>query len=357
MRIITPYRGEEAYIFISYAHRDIKKVQKIIYLLEEQGYRIWYDEGIDPGTEWDDNIASHIEACNGMIAFLSTAYIESDNCKDELKYARDIGKERLLVYLDDVVLSSGLAMRLNRTQAIYEYKYKSREKFLDKLFETDMLARCHDVKKSTRVKDVKKEFNDYMSVNNMQDDCNIEIKNSKLLNALNLFRNSKSSKIDGEKLKPTIECIEVEGNNLISVDSKTEIVILPDGIENISKKAFAKCYSLKKVYLCDTLKNIESLAFQDCIGLYRIKIPIGVKEIPSRCFENCINLREITLPNSIEYIGSYAFYGCYNLEKIIFNKSDDCKIEEDAFLYCKKIEKVMTVKYKFAAEKGGSVIK
>lgn len=67
-------------------------------------YRIWYGEGIDPGTEWDENIAEHVENCGYFIALLSKAYMESSNCKDELNYARELEKPRLLVYLEDVQL-------------------------------------------------------------------------------------------------------------------------------------------------------------------------------------------------------------------------------------------------------------
>ena len=58
-----PYRGEEAYIFVSYAHKDSYRVWPIVARLQLDGYRVWYDEGIDPGTEWDENIASHVKNC------------------------------------------------------------------------------------------------------------------------------------------------------------------------------------------------------------------------------------------------------------------------------------------------------
>ena len=90
-----PYNGKEKYIFISYSHRDTAQVFPIIAKLMENGYRVWYDAGIDPGTEWDENIAQHINDCGYFIAFMSTNYLGSNNCKDELNYARDLEKERL----------------------------------------------------------------------------------------------------------------------------------------------------------------------------------------------------------------------------------------------------------------------
>ena len=104
---IRAYAGNGDYIFVSYAHRDSARVYPILEQMQQDGYRVWFDEGIDPGTEWDENIAAHVCGCNYFIAFLSGNYLASDNCKDELNYARDLGKKRLLVYLEDVQLPAG----------------------------------------------------------------------------------------------------------------------------------------------------------------------------------------------------------------------------------------------------------
>ena len=141
-RIHTPYRGDSPYIFISYSHKDSNVVFDIIGQLQMKQYRIWYDEGIDPGTEWDENIAEHVENCGYFIALLSKAYLESSNCKDELNYARELEKPRLLVYLEDVQLPGGMRMRLSRLQAIHKYKYSSIDQFTAKLVETNGLEVC-----------------------------------------------------------------------------------------------------------------------------------------------------------------------------------------------------------------------
>lgn len=93
-------------------------------------------------------IAHHIEKCYGFIAFISKNYISSEDCKDELSYARDIQKNRLLVYLEDIKLPSGMAMRSNRLQAIHKYTYDDSQQFISKLLETPMLtgSRLTDVK-------------------------------------------------------------------------------------------------------------------------------------------------------------------------------------------------------------------
>lgn len=127
------------FIFISYSHKDSDRILPLISRLENDGIHVWYDEGIDPGTEWDENIASHLKGCSGIIAFLSENYLASENCRDELNYARDLGRERLLVYLEDVELPAGMAMRLNRLQAIHKYRYKAEDDFFAELIRAPIL--------------------------------------------------------------------------------------------------------------------------------------------------------------------------------------------------------------------------
>ncbi len=142
MSTITPYCGNQPYIFISYANRDKARVMPVITRLSAEGLRVWYDEGIDPGTEWEDNIAGHLVGCEVFISFMSENYIRSDNCKDELSYARDLGKSRLVVYLEPVDLPPGIAMRINRLQAIHKHRYDSDSAFYSKLMETPFFDKC-----------------------------------------------------------------------------------------------------------------------------------------------------------------------------------------------------------------------
>ena len=58
--MIPAYEGKEPYIFVSYAHKDSPAVFHIVEQLSARGYRIWYDEGIEPGSEWPEYIANHL---------------------------------------------------------------------------------------------------------------------------------------------------------------------------------------------------------------------------------------------------------------------------------------------------------
>ena|GEM_PF-3179257 len=120
MKPPVPYRGNEPYIFISYSHKDSRKVWPVIEQMQADGYRVWYDEGIDPGTEWDENIAAHVTGCEYFIAFISKNYINSENCKDELNFSRDLGKKQLLIYLEEAELPEGMGLRFGRCQTLHK---------------------------------------------------------------------------------------------------------------------------------------------------------------------------------------------------------------------------------------------
>ncbi len=146
-KVPAPYLGKEKYIFVSYAHKDSDRVFPVLSRLSELGYRIWFDLGIDPGTEWDENIAHHIDACEYYLAFVSKSFIDSENCKDELVYARDLSKNRLIVYLEEVDLPSGIAMRVNRIQSVFRYKYSDEKDFIDSICTSKGIALCRaDIK-------------------------------------------------------------------------------------------------------------------------------------------------------------------------------------------------------------------
>lgn len=144
--MIIENEKNKSFVFISYSHKDSEIVLQVIKELQNNSYRIWYDDGIDPGTEWDKNIAEHVENCGYFIAFISKNYISSSNCKDELNFARDLEKKRFLVYIEEVELPSEMKMRLSRIQNIHKYKYENDSDFYNKFFSADGLSEFKSVK-------------------------------------------------------------------------------------------------------------------------------------------------------------------------------------------------------------------
>ena len=140
---ILPYNGKEPYIFISYAHKDADTVVPAIRTLQQGGYRIWYDLGIEAGTEWSNNIAQHLQDCSVFIAFISKNSVLSENCLDEIAFAKSHQKPALMIFLeDDVVLPSGTEMQTARFQRMYYNRQSSQEEFLSNINRSPMLDNC-----------------------------------------------------------------------------------------------------------------------------------------------------------------------------------------------------------------------
>jgi hypothetical protein len=116
------FKGNQPYVFISYSHKDSPVVFKEITGLYHAGYRIWYDEGIDPGNEWPDEVAQALEKSSFFIVFISPNSINSQNVKNEINFALNKHKPFLAVHITDTVLPSGLLLRMGDIQAIFRYK-------------------------------------------------------------------------------------------------------------------------------------------------------------------------------------------------------------------------------------------
>ena len=137
--LLRPYEGTLPYLFVSYAHKNDAAVLEIISTLQSRGFRVWYDEGIEAGSEWPESIASHLERAQLVLAFLSPAYLRSDNCRKEMHYALTKKKPVINVYLEPTELSPGMEMQIGNLFALMKYTYPSEEYFYDKLFSAELL--------------------------------------------------------------------------------------------------------------------------------------------------------------------------------------------------------------------------
>ena len=114
---VPVYNGERPYIFISYSHRDTNRVLPVIEAMEELGYRIWFDQGIEAGSEWSNNIARHLRDCEVFVSFVSEHSMASENCLDEIAFAKSNNKPSLMIFLEEnVELPSGVEMQTARFQ-------------------------------------------------------------------------------------------------------------------------------------------------------------------------------------------------------------------------------------------------
>ncbi len=141
------YEGKEKYIFISYAHKDSQEVMPIVNELTKNGYRVWYDSGIEAGTEWPEYIEDHIINSEVVVAFMSPAAIDSRNCRNEINFALELKKEVLVVYLEDTTLLKGMRLQLNSTQSLFRKHHSSDESFIEQLLNAKIISECRGTSK------------------------------------------------------------------------------------------------------------------------------------------------------------------------------------------------------------------
>lgn len=138
------YEGDGSYIFVSYSHKDSAKVLPLIEVLHERGFRVWYDAGIQAGTEWPEYIEEHLTNASVLLAFMTPNTIESKNCRNEINFAVDLEKEILVVYLEDTQLLKGMKLQLNSTQSMFRKNHPSNESFVRELVNARILQQCRE---------------------------------------------------------------------------------------------------------------------------------------------------------------------------------------------------------------------
>jgi formylglycine-generating enzyme required for sulfatase activity len=116
------YKGTDPYIFVSYAHKDSDKVFPIIAEFRKAGFPVWYDEGIDPGNEWPEEIARALLKCSLFIVFISTSSAASENIVREINYALKNKKPFIHIWLEDTTINPGLDMQISSLQGIMRFR-------------------------------------------------------------------------------------------------------------------------------------------------------------------------------------------------------------------------------------------
>ena len=136
------YEGDLPYIFVSYSHLDTETVFKILDELYQRGYHIWYDEGIAPGSEWPEEVASHLYHSAMFIAFVSNNSMQSENCRREINFALSKGKPLLSIILEKTDIPLGIEMQLSSHQNILLYNFETWDGFIKKILACPHLELC-----------------------------------------------------------------------------------------------------------------------------------------------------------------------------------------------------------------------
>ena len=110
-----PYEGDKPYIFISYAHADNDVVLPIV-------------------SDMHRLADAHL-----VVAFISNAYMRSDNCRREMHYAQSKKIKTINIFIEDTTLTPGMELQIGNIFALMKYTYPSDEYFYDKLYSAPLL--------------------------------------------------------------------------------------------------------------------------------------------------------------------------------------------------------------------------
>ena len=106
---VAPYTGLLPYAFLSYSHKDARRVTKIISDLQQRGVRVWFDEGIPVGSSWEEEIAYRIDECEAVLFCLTTNTKTSEEVTKEISLMAAAHKLPVCVNLDPDCI--GIAQR------------------------------------------------------------------------------------------------------------------------------------------------------------------------------------------------------------------------------------------------------
>jgi hypothetical protein len=120
------------YVFVCYAHDEWKIVTEQIRWLRENGFEVWFDEAIEAGNRWSEDLARAVEGCAAVLFFLSPQSVSSRYCLDEIHFALECGRPIVPAEIEPTALTPGLRLSLGGTHRIFMYRMDPDE-FREKL--------------------------------------------------------------------------------------------------------------------------------------------------------------------------------------------------------------------------------
>ena len=124
---VPAYQGDEPYIFISYSHDDADLVHPEIERFYNDGYNVWYDEGIISGEGWHEIVENALLNSSLLLFFISDKSVASKNVRNEVFLALDENIPVIEIFLEDSELKHGLHLSLTSAPSILKYKLSDEE--------------------------------------------------------------------------------------------------------------------------------------------------------------------------------------------------------------------------------------
>ncbi len=345
---LSSYEGDEPYIFISYSHADTAEVYKILKLIDREKFRFWYDDTMEIGEDFREELRVRIENCSAFLLFLSEASLKSKYCGMEIITAFKNNKKIYPVYLkDNIEIPAALKMILENLQHVKGFDNTvNSEKYIQKLIsglpveamrsletEKGVLVKCKDGSSAVTIPEGvhtvgESAFKNCEHLEKLVIGDEVEVlqkeacRGCKSLKSLTLPKNIR--KVGESAFR---DCI-----------SLTKLVVENDDIE-LGERAFENCAQLKDVSLRNGMSEIYGGVFNSCKALASITLPEKLTVLGESSFADCASLKSIDIPELVTKIDDMAFNGCIQLEDVNM-KNNVTKIGKNAFKDCKNLRSV-----------------
>lgn len=126
-RSAAPALPTTPYVFICYAHDERDAVVEQIDWLKGQGFTVWFDEAIEAGSRWSDDLARAVESCSAFLYFLSPRSVSSRYCLDEVHFALECSRPVVPVEIAPVTLTPGLKLSIGGTHRLFMHRMEAAE--------------------------------------------------------------------------------------------------------------------------------------------------------------------------------------------------------------------------------------
>ena len=389
-KLSSPFLADEEqpYVFISYSHKDRDYVLGIIKGLYENGWRIWYDEGLTIGDSYDETLENHVKNCSAFLLFVTENSLESKYIKDnEIPWAIEFEKPII-----KCILKEGLDYEITKGSVAAAVSSDDIESVLERIDGLDK-GEKREAKGISVVVDPAKRGE--TSEGSGFAYCLYCEKNSAaaraiMLEAINggcMLYNAVEEGEDEEKLRGCACFIVFLDKEFLSAERLTKLLTkefkagkdiavcqleeiddsdLPDellGLHKMQWLDFAHGLAgdmntklarhLQKRGCRDdavipgfeytkTKKGIVLTRYRGTDSEPRIEKEYGgvpVIAIDKGAFKNCINVERIVIPEGVKKIGKSAFEGCYNLVSVTIPKTVS-EIGTAAFQLCRSLPSV-----------------
>ena len=113
-----PYVGPEPYIFVSYSHKNKDQVYPVLGMLQRNGFRICYDEGITGGQNWRLMLKDRIKCSECILLFSSKDAVKSTAVTIEITTANNFEVPIICVSMDESRFDETIEDELSRDQKL-----------------------------------------------------------------------------------------------------------------------------------------------------------------------------------------------------------------------------------------------